>query len=243
MNTCKLGSDKPRMVAHRGVSGLERENTCAAFVAAGNRSYFGIETDVHCTADGKYAVIHDDTTLRVSGVDLKVEETDLATLQQLTLKPMDGEADRGDLRIPTLAEYISICKKYEKAAVLELKNPMTPEAVWKIVEIVDGMEYLPHTIFITFALENLVALREKYPTQPAQYLIGGGRPVDADALVETLCRYNLDLDIYYRSLTKELLDRLHALGKEVNVWTVDNPEDARQMIEMGVDYITSNILE
>ena len=40
-----LNSPKPLMIAHRGVSGLELENTCAAFVAAGNRSYFGIETD------------------------------------------------------------------------------------------------------------------------------------------------------------------------------------------------------
>ena len=62
MNTCKLETLKPRMIAHRGVSGLERENTCAAFVAAGNRGYFGIETDVHLTADGQYVIIHDDTT-------------------------------------------------------------------------------------------------------------------------------------------------------------------------------------
>ena len=46
MNTVKFNKQSVKMVAHRGVSGLERENTCAAFVAAGNRSYFGIETDV-----------------------------------------------------------------------------------------------------------------------------------------------------------------------------------------------------
>lgn len=241
MNTCKLGSDKPRMVAHRGVSGLERENTCAAFVAAGNRSYFGIETDVHVTRDGKFAVIHDDTTLRVSGVDLTVEETDLATLRQLTLKPMDFEVSRGDLCIPTLEEYISVCKKYEKVAVLELKNPMVPEAVWEIAAVISDLDYLEHTIFISFALGNLVALREKYPTQPAQYLIS--KLEDPEALVADLCKYNLDLDIYYGSLTAELVKRLHDLGKVVNVWTVDQPEDARRMIAMGVDYITSNILE
>ena len=48
MNT-KLFTDKGnvKMIAHRGVSGLERENTCPAFVAAGVKSYYGIETDVH----------------------------------------------------------------------------------------------------------------------------------------------------------------------------------------------------
>lgn len=53
------------MIAHRGVSGIECENTAAAFVTAGNRSYFGIETDVHRTADGQYIIIHDDDTKRV----------------------------------------------------------------------------------------------------------------------------------------------------------------------------------
>ncbi len=50
MDTLRLSAPKPRMIAHRGLSGIEMENTCSAFVAAGNRSYFGIETDVHVTA-------------------------------------------------------------------------------------------------------------------------------------------------------------------------------------------------
>ena len=65
MDTIKIRKGRTQVIAHRGVSGLELENTCAAFVAAGNRSYFGIETDVHVTADGNYIVIHDSTTKRV----------------------------------------------------------------------------------------------------------------------------------------------------------------------------------
>ena len=71
MDTVKLqNKGNCEMIAHRGVSGIELENTCAAFVAAGNRSYFGIETDVHRTADGQYVIIHDDTTTRVTGQEL-----------------------------------------------------------------------------------------------------------------------------------------------------------------------------
>ena len=44
MNTTAIDKKGCRLVAHRGVSGLEKENTCAAFVAAGVKSYFGIET-------------------------------------------------------------------------------------------------------------------------------------------------------------------------------------------------------
>ena len=54
MNTIKLNDRKAKIIAHRGLSGLEKENTCPAFVAAANRSYFGIETDVHMTKDGKF---------------------------------------------------------------------------------------------------------------------------------------------------------------------------------------------
>ena len=39
------------------------------------------------------------------------------------------------------------------------------------------------------------------------------------------------------------MEELHAAGIEVNVWTVDTLEDAQRMVEYGVDYITSNIVE
>ena len=121
MDTIKLPSSNTKIIAHRGLSGIERENTLAAFIAAGNRSYFGVETDIHRTADGKYAVIHDDDTRRVAGDYLRVEYSSLTCLRALTLADMDGRK-RPDLIIPTLEEYVSVCKKYGKTCVLELKN-------------------------------------------------------------------------------------------------------------------------
>ena len=59
MNTIKFEKGNTLVVAHRGLSGIEPENTNAAFIAAGNRSYYGIETDIYKTADGKFVVNHD----------------------------------------------------------------------------------------------------------------------------------------------------------------------------------------
>ena len=56
MDSIKLDTRTAKMIAHRGLSGIEKENTNAAFIAAGNRSYFGIETDVHKTVDGKFVI-------------------------------------------------------------------------------------------------------------------------------------------------------------------------------------------
>ena len=73
MDAIRINRKQARMVAHRGLSGIELENTCAAFVAAGNRDYWGIETDVHQTADGKYIIFHDDNTGRVITTDMVVK--------------------------------------------------------------------------------------------------------------------------------------------------------------------------
>lgn len=243
MDTLKFehGGSAVRMVAHRGVSGLETENTCAAFVAAGNRSYFGVETDVHVSADGKFIIFHDDNTQRVGLEDHVIEQTDSATLLGMTLTDQDGgQKNRSDLRIPVLQEYVRICRKYEKVCVLELKNPMPPAAIAGIAEEIASEGWLEQTIFISFVHDNLVELRRLLPGAKLQFLTA--EPAD-EALLQKLEPWGMDLDIYYPVLTKEGLDLMHAHGIEVNCWTVDIPADAERLAVWGVDYITSDILE
>ena len=239
MNTIRIDSGKTLMVAHRGVSGIEKENTCSAFVAAGNRSYYGIETDVHRTRDGRFVCIHDDTTGRVAIDNLRVEESTFDTLRSLVLADTDGVKGRSDLRIPTLQEYVRVCKKYGKVGVLELKNTFEPADIQKIIDIIRAEDYLSGIIFISFSLENMIHVRALLPQQPCQFLIS----TFPDDLIDTLVKYSLDLDIYYKALTEENLAALREKGIRVNVWTVDKPEDAARLIGWGVDYITSNILE
>ena len=236
--TIQIEKKNTLMVAHRGVSKLERENTCAAFVAAGNRSYFGVETDIHRTSDGQFVVFHDDSTKRLTEENWIVEECSLDQLRSLKLKDMDGNI-RGDLIMPTLQEYIRICKKYEKTAVLELKNLFQPEDIRTIVEIVRTEQWLERTVFISFKLDNLICLRGLLPNQPLQYLVRALTQPAVDALAD----YCLDLDIEHTALTADQVAQVHAMGRLVNVWTVDDPQIAAQLIEMGVDYITTNILE
>ena len=239
--------NKPLMVAHRGLSALEKENTHAAFIAAGNRSYYGIETDVHRTADGKFVCIHDASTKRVGIDDLNVETCTYDTVRSLLLCGVNGDKDRNDVRIPSLQDYIRICKHYGKVSVLELKSDFTIDEISAICDIIKEEDWFDKTTFIAFGLNNLILLRQLYPDQAAQYLIGGGyfdRGGTVDSLMETLNQHNLDLDIYFGALTKELSDAVHAAGKVVNVWTVDKPEDGIRMAEeLNVDMITSNVME
>lgn len=227
-----------RMIAHRGLSGIERENTCAAFVAAGNRSYYGIETDIHRTKDGRYIVVHDDDARRVAGVNLCIEETDFDTLRAIRMNDLDGNP-RADLMFPSLEEYIRICRQYGKTSVLEIKNHFEPEDIGNVIAIVRGLGWLERTIFISFDLPNMLCIRELLPDQPAQYLT----ETFGSDLLELLTAHRLDLDIYHRAVTPENVAACHEAGIQVNVWTVDTPEDAQRVMACGVDYITSNILE
>lgn len=239
MDTVKFQKGNVKMIAHRGVSGLELENTCAAFVAAGNRSYFGIETDVHVTADGKYIVIHDNSTARVGTEAVTVEETAFDVLRGLQLKEKDGTV-RCDLKLPSLEEYLSVCKHYEKEAVLELKNPMEREAVHGIVAECARAYGLEHVTFIAFCFQNLLYVKEAAPEAKAQYLLAEEIKQEH---IQKMMENRIDLDTHYLALSKELVDALHDRGIVVNCWTVDDPAIAEKLAAWGVDQITSNILE
>ena len=249
MDTIKINKKNAVLVAHRGLSSIEPENTNSAFVAAGNRSYFGIECDVHVTKDGKFVVIHDAETGRVAKENINVEEStfeevrkiilDNTTRQQKSAFPDVHTQDRGDLIIPSMSEYISICKKYDKKCVLELKGEWTAESIDKMIEEIKNLEYLENVIFISFALSNIVAVRKRLPKQKAQYLVGEFN----DEVLEVLNKYDFDLDIMHSAITKELVETVHKNNHIVNCWTVNNEEDAEKYVELGVDQITTETLE
>lgn len=237
-NTVKFNKQNTLVVAHRGVSGLETENTCAAFIAAGNRTYFGVETDVYRTADGKFIINHDGNLKRIAGEDLSVEQVSFDVLRAAVLYDKDG-VKRGDLHLASVDEYVRICKKYGKICVLELKSDFTNEEIARLCAMIEALDYLDGVIFIAFNIENLKKVRALYPEQPCQFLTGDV----SDGMVKLLSEFRMDLDVHYASLTKERVDAFHQAGIKINCWTVDNAADGERLAAWGVDFITSNILE
>ena len=239
MNTKKFDNGNTLVVAHRGVSGLERENTASAFVAAGNRSYFGVETDVYRTNDGHFVINHDGNLQRIAGENVAVEGLSWDTLKQVVLYDTDGTKGRYDLRLANLENYITICKKYEKVCVLELKSVFTEEETASFIDLIRNLGWLEHVIFISFHYEDLEKVRAILPDQPCQFLTGD----NSDALIEKLRADRMDIDILYTSLTEERVRAMHAAGLKINCWTVDDPATCETLAGWGVDFITTNICE
>ena len=141
--------------------------------------------------------------------------------------------------LPSLVEYIRICKKYDKESVLEIKNHFEPEDIDNVIEIIRAEGWLERTIFISFDLPNCLCLREKLPEQRVQFLVKECTP----DVIEMLEEKKLDLDMYYGFCTKEIVDACHAFGAVVNVWTVNDLDAAYRVVLAGVDFITTNFIE
>ncbi|MBO7377503.1 MAG: hypothetical protein J6U35_01345 [Clostridia bacterium] len=228
------------MIAHRGVSGLETENTVAAFVAAGNRSYFGIETDIHATADGKFVCLHDEDARRVAGVTCRVNREKYEDIKKIKLKDTSGGGgQREDLRIPLLEDYISVCKKYGKHAVLELKDEFDFAQMSEIIGIIREIGHLSDTTFMSFYPKNCYLLRGILPEQSCQFLSDRINKEVIDGVLGA----RVDLDVVYTALSEENVKLLKAHGVRINCWTVDDEKAAEALVRLGVDYIPSNILE
>ena len=242
VDTVRIKSNKTKIIAHRGLSGIERENTHPAFVAAANRSYYGIETDVHVTKDGKFVVIHDENTQRVSlgKYNIDVEKSRYSKIKKIVLPDADGSFDRKDIRIPLLVEYIKICKKYGKTAVLEIKNHFEMRDIKRLIKEIEKENYIENVIFISFDFENCINVRKLLSQNSVQLIT---KDSITPKLIDELSEHNLDVDVLYKKLTAKDIELLHSNGIRVNCWTCDDKAVAQKLISYGIDFITTNILE
>ncbi len=219
-----------------------RTLTALAFVAAGKRSYFGIETDIRRTADGKFVVIHDETTKHVSGgeFDMNVEKCNYSDIENIILPDINGNKTRKDLKIPLLADYVKVCKEYKKICVLELKNRFSQDDIIAIIDEIQNLGYLDKVVFISFSRENCRILRSLLENNEVQWLT---KDKVSGRMIKGLLEDKLDLDIYCKKLKKRHVKKLHKSGIKVNCWTCDDPKEAEKLVEMNIDFITTNILE
>ncbi|MBQ8685622.1 MAG: Ig-like domain-containing protein [Clostridia bacterium] len=238
-DTVAFDNGDVKMIAHRGQSYLELENTIPAFEAAATRSYHGMEADVRKTSDGKYIIAHDSNLRKIAGKNLVVEETTFDELRALRMPELSGTEERDELFLPTIEEWLAVCKEYNKEALLEFKGTYTAEEVQEVAAIVEEAGWLENTVFISYSQDDLLNLRTGYPTARAMLVT---ESVTTD-VIDWLIENQIGASIGYWIISESLVTRLHDEGLEVGAWTVDTVEEAERLKACGVDYITTNILE
>jgi glycerophosphoryl diester phosphodiesterase len=95
------------------------------------------------------------------------------------------------------------------------------------------------TTVISFDDRYLSAIKKAHPEIDMMYLMSEV----TEKGVEFCEKHQIGMDVHYEQCSEDLLKRAHLIGLKVAVWTVDDKTVAEKLIKMGVDFITSNILE
>ncbi len=224
--------DRATVTAHRGASAEAPENTLAAFRLAIEQRADWVELDVQLTADNQVVVFHDRDLKKVSGVDLVIEKATLAQLRQVDIGRRAGESYRGE-RIPTLAEALEVCRG--KVGVnIELKFYGRSEGLeQRVVEVVQEYGEGMPLVFMSLKADAVRKLKRLKP----QWKVG----LLTAVVVGDLTRLPADFYAVSADLADPpLIDRIHSQGKEVYVWTVNDPISLSRMAGRGVDSLITD---
>lgn len=232
-----------RYVAHQGkVNTKYRGNTIPAFKqAAASKHLYGIETDIYRTADGEYVCLHgEDTGLASGGKDgatwagMNIWNTKLSKLRAKKVK---------GYKLPTLGEYLDICKSGGKVAFIEIKNPELSDEVDYAPEVVDevyehGM--LGQCVFVTWIgrCRSVHLMKEyaqeKYGIYTPAHVGSGKRNERVDMAIAIAADYDLDGIGTYADIPQQeyAYEQLKDTGLQLRSTSrLRDEEHARELIE------------
>lgn len=233
------------IIAHRGSSHTAPENTIAAVELAWQEQADAVEVDVHLTGDGHMVIMHDSNTLRTAGKSLEIRDSTLAELRELDVGAWKGEKWAG-AKVPLLEEVLATVPD-GRQLVVEIK--CGPEIIPALIRIVSDSKMSPRQIVIVgFGLETLRAVKKALPELDV-FLIASIRKDESgritppvDQLIENVRDAGLGgLNLsYVEAMDAAFVEKVHEAGLNIVVWTVDDPDVARQMARIGVDGLTTN---
>jgi glycerophosphoryl diester phosphodiesterase len=232
------------IIAHRGSSFLAPENTLAAF-NLGWRETTTCELDVQSTLDGKLVVIHDDSTRRTTGVDWQVSGHSLRELRQLDAGVFKGVRWKGE-KLPSLEEVIA-AMPLAKRLLIEIKAG--PEVIPELARIVRSSGKEKRLRIHSFSHPACVEARKALPRIPVYLLIAsrqnprtGAWSSSIDEAIGKIKEAGLNgIGANDTALVDaSAVQKIHAHGLKLNIWTVDRVNEAKKLIDLGVDGLITN---
>ncbi len=213
-----------QVMAHRGASKAEPENTLAAFRRAGEMGSDAVELDVRRTSDG-VLVIHHNPKLPDGRLVAGIAHADLPA------------------SVPTLGEALDTCAGMW--VNVEIKND--PEELdFDPTEMIAD-ETLAHLLarnddarwlISCFRMETVDRCRAIAPQIKTAWLCVEAPQGIADTLVK---KGHHALHPWVAMLTRETIEACHVAGVQVNTWTCDDPARMAELIEWGIDGICTNL--
>ena len=221
------------VIAHRGYWNTPGafENSIKAIDNAMNFGSYGSEFDINFTADDSIVVVHGSKHPVVK--DLVIQESTFDKVRNTLLG--NGE------KVPTLREYLLAGKSDPSTQlILEIKKHPTPEReneiVAKTMAMVEELGLEKRVEYISFSWNICEQIRKADRKAVVYYLNGEKSPAE----LKKAGMNGLDYSLKVIKKHPEWVKQAHDLGLKVNVWTVNKEEDMQAMLDLGVDFITTN---
>jgi len=248
-----LNLNRPMVLAHQGASGHAPSNTMEAFELAVSMGADAFETDVHLTKDGHVVLSHDPTIDRMSNGQGAIRDCTLSELKEFdfgwSFTPDEGRSfpyrGRG-VTLPTLAEVLTRFPAMRVNMDIKQRRPAMEEALWETIRRHKAEERVLVTSFHDETMRRFRAIAPPRIATSANtrnmikfvlmWRSGLHRrykpPVDAFQVPESFFGITV--------VNKEMVKIAHGHGLKVHVWTVNEEEQIRRLLEWGVDGICSD---
>ncbi len=213
--------------AHRGFVEDTLDNTFAAFDLALLSGCPQIELDVRTSSDGVLYVCHDDTLNHIAGLDWKIAEHTSEELDQVVMK--NGE------KLHRLSEVIG---RYRGQMIYLIEFKDDTKDAKPFADVVHEYPQYASTMQVqSFFPDILEAVHAELPNMFVQLLINQWWDVDKAIEYDWLDSLALDQKL----VSADTVEKVHAGDKEIWVWTVDDPNEVRRFLDMGVDGVITDL--
>jgi glycerophosphoryl diester phosphodiesterase len=230
----KESTSRPLVIAHRGASGHEPENTLRAFELAIRQGAQMIELDLHLSKDRRVVVIHDDNLSRTTNRSGKIAKKTLVEIRE-------ADAGKGE-RVPTLEETIETARGRAEL-YLEIKDA---GAGAETVRVVRDLGFTDHALIASFDLKLMRELRDEV-NDIRLGLIVGVPTLNPFSLSRESIPWGLARRLNFDVLSIEsvlcqamLLDRVKRDGRKLYVWTANDEKAFERITARDVDGIVTN---
>ena len=233
----------PRIVAHRGGGRHAPENTLAAIRLGQSLGYRAHEFDVKLSRDGVALLMHDATLERTTNGKGRAADLSWVELQRLDAGAWHSEAFRGE-RIPSFEAVAKALRERETMAHIEIKptpgfDAMTGRHVaMETQRLWTGAAVSP--IFSSFSYEALMAAKDVAPEIPRGWLIDQFTEADWERL-RALDATSLHTN--HKKFDVAWVAPLHEAGYRIMLYTVNEVDRAKALLDAGVDGVFTDELE
>ncbi|MDD2214827.1 MAG: glycerophosphodiester phosphodiesterase family protein, partial [Oscillospiraceae bacterium] len=222
-----------KLTSHRGASWQAPENTLEAIDLAREQQADYVEIDVRLTSDGVPVILHDSSLRRTTGLNQPIWQTDYATVSQLDAGSWFSPAFAG-VKVPTLQEVLEACKGKVKLN-LDLKYRSAAEGLAeKVVALIQQYEMAWQCVVTSTSLACLQDVKALDPDIQTGYI--GIRLLTGLSAYEGVDFFSMRASL----VTQTVVQQIHASGRLICVWTVNNKSELLRLSRIGVDNIITD---